>query len=149
MLKLLCCSACQCWHAKGRWLFAVKERWLCAACSWVTRMPPSVGDTLFLPVNIHSCYPFDIEWLLIRLIQSDVSTPALSSSLPSLFVCYEVVGLLVTESHQSNIYVCLLKLSTGLFRRSEEKSNSCELRYYFVNYVTNSSSSTVNSTTVA
>ena len=46
--------------------------------------------------------------------------------------------------------MCLLKLSTGLFRRSEEKGNSCELRYYFVNYVTISSrSTTVNSDTVA
>jgi len=44
--------------------------------------------------------------------------------------------------------MCLLKLSTGLFRRSEEIGNSCELRYYFVNYVTISSSSTVNSGTV-
>jgi len=24
----------------------------------------------------------------------------------------------------------------GLFRSSKEKGNSCELRYYFVNYVT-------------
>jgi len=30
----------------------------------------------------------------------------------------------------------LLKLSTGSFRHPEEKGNSCELRYYFVNYVT-------------
>jgi len=41
--------------------------------------------------------------------------------------------------------MCLLKLITGLFRRSEEKGNICELRYYFVNYVTISSSITVNS----
>jgi len=44
--------------------------------------------------------------------------------------------------------MCLLKLSTGLFRRTEEKGNICELRYYFVNDVT-MSSSTVNSDTVA
>ena len=51
-----------------------------------------------------------------------------------------------------NFYVflsmCLLKLSTGLFRRSEEKENSCELRYYFVNYVTILFSSKLNIGTV-
>jgi len=47
------------------------------------------------------------------------------------------------------LYMCLLKLSKSLFRRSEEKANSCELRYYFVNYVNISSITTVNSGTVA
>jgi len=37
----------------------------------------------------------------------------------------------------------------GLFRRSEEKGSIWELRDYFVKYVTISSSTTVNSGTVA
>ena len=36
LLKMLSCSAFQCGHAKERWVYAAKERWLCASyrCSF-------------------------------------------------------------------------------------------------------------------
>ena len=48
-----------------------------------------------------------------------------------------------------SLSICLLKLSTDLFRRSEEKDLSCELRYCFVNYVIVLSNSTMNTGNVA
>ena len=96
--------------------------------------------------------PFDIEWLLIR---SDVSTHAYSSSsLSSIWrvlrscrstrdgvskthtflCCWLVLSLNTLCRLIRNMFyirwplhpIYVLKLSMGLFRRSEEKGNSCD-----------------------
>ena len=110
----------------------------CAACSWVThylfRWTFSHASPLILS-DLWYDLRFQLLLVLLRLL---------------LFVYYEDVGLLATESHHNNSYLwCWLVISLNTLCLLEEKGNSCELRDYFVNYITIVSSSTVNAGTIA
>jgi len=96
LLKLLCCSVCQCGHAKERWVYAAKVRWSFAACSWATQMPPLQVTHYLNRLTFSHARP-----LILSYVWYDLMFHLLLHLLFCLpcFVCYKGVGLLTTYIH--------------------------------------------------